>query len=141
MDESIRALRELLNRVEDPRAMGPDDLAYFLRIFREISNSLFEILRDDTGLATNRLSDDEMRKVDGVFAELANNFFPMAHTNRPLAELQIIEREVITQAVGFLRFTEGRLLEELRRQLLQLEHYSNDVRRYLEQYPQMPQNI
>ncbi len=129
MDLPIRELRELLNRVDDPRAMTPGNLAYFLGIFREISNSLFKTLRDDPAFG---LSDDEIRKVDDVFAELSNNFFPMAHSNEPLARLQIIERESIAKAIDFLRITEGPFLNELRHHLSQLEQYAKDVRRDLE---------
>jgi len=135
MDLPIRELRVLLNRVDDPGAMTPGDLAYFLGIFRDISNSLFKTLRDDLAF---ELSDDEIRKVDDVFAELLNNFFPMAHSNEPLARLQIIERESIAKAIDFLRITEGLFLNELRHHLSQLEQYAKDVRRDLERYPQMP---
>jgi hypothetical protein len=132
MDLPIRELRELLNRVDDPRAMTPGDLAYFLGIFREISNSLFKTLRDDPAFG---LSDDVMRKVDKIFAELSDNFFPMSHSNKPLVELQIIERESIAKAVDFLRITEDPVLGELRDRISQIEQHARDVRRDLERYP------
>lgn len=134
----IRALRELLIRVNDPGTMTPGDVAYFLGIFRELSNSLFQTLRDDPSLVPNELSDEEIRKVDAVFSELSDNFFPMAHSNKSLGELQIVERESIGRAINFLTITEGPLAEELRRISDELSQHSNEIRRDLERYPQVP---
>lgn len=130
MDEPIRALRELLTRVNDSRAMTPSDVAYFLGIFRVISNSLFKTLSDDPSLAPNGLSDDEIRTIDGVFAELADNFFPMTHSNKPLGALQIVERESIARTIDFSNQLEDVLSQTKRR--------SEEVRRDLERYPKQP---
>ena len=34
----------------------------------------------------------ELEKIDSVFRELSNNFFPMAHSNEPLRKLQIVDK-------------------------------------------------
>jgi hypothetical protein len=130
MDEPIRALRELLIRVSDSRAMTPSDVACFLGIFREISNPLFKTLSDNSSLAPHRLSDEEIRTIDGVFAELADNFFPMAHSNKPLGALQIVERESIARTIDFSNQLENVLSQTKRR--------SEEVRRDLERYPKQP---
>ena len=130
MDEPIRALRELSVQVNDSRAMAPSDVAYFLGIFRAISKSLFKTLSDVLSLAPNELSDEEIRTIDGVFAELADNFFPMAHSNKPLGELQIVERESIARTIDFLELLENALSQTKRR--------SEEVRRDLERYPKQP---
>jgi hypothetical protein len=44
----------------------------------------------------------EMEKIRAVYGELLNNFFPMAHTDQPIRELQIIERRRIGQLRGLL---------------------------------------
>jgi len=136
--DHIRALRELLSRANDPRGMTPGDVAYFLGIFREFFNSLFKALPDDPSLAPNGLSDDEIRKVDAVFAKLSDNFFPMAHSDKILEELQIVERESIIRAINFLTYTEGPLAKELRRISDKLSEHSNEIGRDLERYPQVP---
>ena len=130
MDEPIRALRELSVRVNDSRAMAPSDVAYFLGIFRAISKSLFKTLSDVLSLAPNELSDEEIRTIDGVFAELADNFFPMAHSNKPLGVLEIAERESIARTIDFLNQLENVLSQTKRR--------SEEVRRDLERYPKAP---
>jgi hypothetical protein len=48
------------------------------------------------------VSRDEMEKIREVYAELLNNFFPMAHTDQPIRELQIIERRRIAHLRGLL---------------------------------------
>ena len=130
MDEPIRALRDLLTRVNDPRSMTPSDVACFLGSFREISNLLFKTLPDGSSLAPNRLAGDEIRKIDDVFAELSDNFFPMAHSNKSLGDLQIIERESIARAIDFFG--------PLETALSQIKRRSEDVRRDLERYPKAP---
>ncbi len=35
----------------------------------------------------------EIEKIDSVFRELSDNFFPMAHSNEPLRRLQIVDKD------------------------------------------------
>ena len=39
------------------------------------------------------VSDEQIETIKSVFKELLDNFYPMAHTNKPLRELQIIDKE------------------------------------------------
>ncbi len=39
------------------------------------------------------ISGKELEKIDSVFRELADNFFPMAHSNEPLRQLQIVNKD------------------------------------------------
>ena len=41
------------------------------------------------------ISDEQIETIKSVFKELLDNFYPMAHTNKPLRELQIIDKENI----------------------------------------------
>ena len=43
------------------------------------------------------VSDDQIETIKSVFKELLDNFYPMAHSNKPLRDLQIIDKE------GFLQ--------------------------------------
>jgi len=102
MDQQIRVLRELLIRVDHPTQMTPGDVAYFFGIFRELFKLLFDVIRNDPALAPNRLSAEEILKVEQIFAELSDNFFPMAHTNKRIEHLQIVERDSIVRVLDFL---------------------------------------
>ena len=39
------------------------------------------------------VSNEQIETIKSVFKELLDNFYPMAHTNKPLRELQIIDKE------------------------------------------------
>ena len=39
------------------------------------------------------VSNEQVETIKSVFKELLDNFYPMAHTNKPLRELQIIDKE------------------------------------------------
>jgi hypothetical protein len=72
--------------------MCPDEVALFLRISSEalvnyIHNSNDQLGEDSMGFVPPM----EIDKINFIFRELIDNFFPMAHTNRPLSELKIIE--------------------------------------------------
>jgi hypothetical protein len=43
------------------------------------------------------ISDEQIETIKSVFKELLDNFYPMAHSNKPLRDLQIIDKE------GFLQ--------------------------------------
>lgn len=39
------------------------------------------------------ISNEQLESIKSVFKELMDNFYPMAHTDKPLKELQIIDKE------------------------------------------------
>lgn len=59
--------------------------------------SLYEYIRYSNKLNENNpesyISDEQIETIKSTFKELLDNFYPMAHTNKPLRELQIIEKE------------------------------------------------
>jgi len=83
--------------------MRPDEIALFLRISSEalvnyIHNSNDQLGEDSMGFVPPM----EIDKIHFVFRELIDNFFPMAHTNRPLSELKIIETVKVHMIRDFL---------------------------------------
>jgi hypothetical protein len=48
----------------------------------------------------------ELEKIDSIFRELTDNFFPMAHSNEPLRRLQIVNKDEYHRvADGLLRLS------------------------------------
>jgi hypothetical protein len=120
MDQQIRELREFLIRFDDT-ALTPGDAAQFCSIFRGIFNLLFQDVKN------NPLSDEATRKADAVFAELSNDFFPMARFNTHLREQQIIKKADIRHTM--------RYLENFEVVLSQTADHFKDVRSILQEYP------
>jgi hypothetical protein len=126
MDQQIRELREFLIRVDDT-ALTPGGAAQFCGIFREIFNLLFQDFKNNSSLASHGLSDEEIRKVDGVFAERSDDFFLMARFNTPLSQQQIIKQEDIRHTMRSLEYLEVVLSQTIDR--------CKDVRSILQEYP------
>ncbi len=75
-------------------SLSPYDVAGFLEICHKA-------LQEYIAYANYQLGDDkashitsaELEKIDSVFKELTENFFPMAHTDTPLDRLHIVNSE------------------------------------------------
>jgi hypothetical protein len=86
-----RAMRQ---NGRDALELSPGEVAGFLEICRQS-------LLDYIGHANERLSADseayvptvELEKIDSIFRELTDNFFPMAHSIEPLRRLQIVDKQ------------------------------------------------
>ena len=97
-------LNEALGQFErGAHNMCPDEVALFLRASSEalvnyIRNSNVQLGEGAMGYVPTI----EIEKIQSVFQELADNFFPMAHTNRPLGELRIFEIDKIRMIEMFL---------------------------------------
>jgi hypothetical protein len=83
-EESQRFSRETLT-------MSPYDTANFLLLcgkilLRYVEYSNKQIEPDSQSF----LSESDITKIDGLFRELGDNFFPMAHTEEPLRNLRIV---------------------------------------------------
>lgn len=72
------------------------------------------------------LSKSEIEKIDGLFRELGDNFFPMAHTTEPLRYLKIVNNreyvDVINHVESFLRATIEHCHENLTTSVATNEH-------------------
>jgi hypothetical protein len=85
-------LKERLQRYDgETLSMGPYDTANFLLLCGEtllkyIEYSNKQIEPDSQAF----ISKSDISKIDDLFRELGNDFFPMAHTNEPLRNLKIV---------------------------------------------------
>ena len=69
----------------------------------------------------------ELEKIDSIFRELTDNFFPMAHSNEPLRRLQIVNKDEYHRvADGLLRLSRvGKEAQDLS------ENLSQSIRRLI----------
>lgn len=69
----------------------------------------------------------ELEKIDSIFRELTDNFFPMAHSNESLRHLQIVDKDEINRiADGLVR------LSRVGEEALDLsENLSQSIRRFI----------
>ena len=110
-------LNEALGQLQrNAQNMCPYEVASFLNISREalvkyIRNSNDQLGEDALGF----VPPIEIEKIDSIFRALIDDFFPMAHTNRPLGELKIIEIDKIRMIEMFL--LESNEIEARRRDL------------------------
>ena len=83
-EESQRFSRETLS-------MGPYDTANFLLLCGEILLKYVEYSNKQLEPDSQAfLSKSDITKIDGLFRELGDNFFPMAHTDAPIRNLKIV---------------------------------------------------
>jgi chromosome segregation ATPase len=106
--------------------MRPDEVALFLRISSKalvnyIRNSNEQLAEDAPGYINPIVTE----KIQSIFSELSNNLFSMAHTNEPLEQLKIIDRERLDQII--IIFDELMAIEEARRdQSENLRHFDEE---------------
>ena len=83
-EESQRFSRETLS-------MGPYDTANFLLLCGKILLKYVEYSNKQLEPDSQAfLSKSDITKIDGLFRELGDNFFPMAHTDAPIRNLKIV---------------------------------------------------
>ena len=85
-------MKERLQRYGDETlSMGPYDTANFLLLCGEILLKYIEYSNKQIEPDSQAfISKSDISKIDDLFRELGNNFFPMAHTNEPLRNLKIV---------------------------------------------------
>lgn len=69
----------------------------------------------------------ELKKIDSIFRELTDNFFPMAHSNESLRRLQIVDKDEYNRiADGLVR------LSRVGEEVLDLsDNLSQSIRRFI----------
>ena len=73
---------------------SPYIVAEFLDIYSKILQSYICYANEQLGEDSEAyISKNELEKIDSLFRELTDNFFPMAHTPSPFRDLQIVEKE------------------------------------------------
>ncbi len=94
IDINIKLKNSIQNGPTAHQNLSPYEIAGFLHICHEalqgyISHANYELGDDNTA----HITPAQLEKIDSIFAELIQNFFPMAHTNTPLARLHIVNSE------------------------------------------------
>jgi len=137
MFAEIAQLRALLGQVNDPLDMRTYQISEFLDLFRTISRELFESIAIDAEVASTSLSVAEIEKVDRIFAELSDNFFPMAHSQEALRQLQIVERRSIAESLQFMTALKVELVH-LTNHVSYVVDHAERVGQDLLRYPNQP---
>ena len=84
--------------------LSPWEIAGFLEVCNQALNGYILNANEQLGEESEAyIAKLEIEKIDSVFRELSDNFFPMAHSNEPLRRLQIVDKD------EYLRVSEGLL--------------------------------
>ena len=82
--------------------LNADDVVLILRIVSEQFSAVHDLVRENEGIDQEKLfSQEQMQNVMGLFQELTNNFFPMAHTTEPVLGLRILNDRELNQLWRF----------------------------------------
>ena len=108
--------------------LSPSEIAAFLSICHRSLHAYIcyanEQLAPDSDA---HIRNTELIKIDSVFRELTDNFFPMAHSNESLRRLQIVDKDECNRiAEGLVRF--GKLEEDVSDLT---ESLSQSIRRFI----------
>jgi hypothetical protein len=73
---------------------GVNEVSAILKIVSRAFHSLNHLARESSSAdLSSLLSDEQLNNILGLFNELEDNFFPMAHTSAPLGSLKIIDAQ------------------------------------------------
>ena len=123
----------------DPLQMAPYIIANLLLKYGEIIILFAEYSNLQLGSDSSALIEKEnLKKIDSLFRELGNNFFPMAHTNVSLGKLKIVDGarcnqirilfdDLSDQIVGLEREIPTAQLSEIRTKILRISEEFKDV--------------
>ena len=87
--------------------LSPGEIAGFLDVCRQALHGYVCHANAQLGSDSDALlSIKELEKIDSVFRELTDNFFPMAHSNEHLRNLQIVDKTEYVRVIdGLSRLT------------------------------------
>lgn len=122
-EESQRFSRETLS-------LGPYETANYLLLcgkilLQYVKYSNQQIEPDSQAF----FSKSELDKIEDLFRELGNNFFPMAHTNEPLRNLRIVnthQYENINERIENLIISFTRTSEDILRSNIEINERNNE---------------
>ena len=78
------------------------------------------------------LSESDISKIDDLFRELGNNFFPMAHTDEPLRNLRIVntqQYENLNERIENFIISFTRTSEDILRTNIGISEHNNEFSR------------
>jgi hypothetical protein len=123
----------------DPLQMAPYLIANLLLKYGEIIIQYAAYSNQQLGNESAPfVTKENLKKIDSLFRELGNNFFPMAHTNVNLGKLRIVDGErcdkirnlfddLSNQILGLEREIPTAQLSEIRTRILQISEEFKDV--------------
>ena len=110
---SLYLKQSIMDEHANTLSLSPWAIAGFLDICRRSLYGYITQANEQLGTDSEAyISTTELEKIDSVFRELSDNFFPMAHSNMPLRNLQIVDK------VEFNRIKDN---------LEHMKHISNDI--------------
>lgn len=91
---SLHLKRSIEDKHTDTLDLSPWEIAEFLNICQRSLSAYIcyanELLGPDSEAY---IPITELEKIDSIFRELTDNFFPMAHSNESLRRLQIVDKD------------------------------------------------
>jgi hypothetical protein len=90
---SLHLKQSIVDEHANTLSLSPWAIAGFLDICRRSLYGYITQANEQLGTDSEAyISATELEKIDSVFRELSDNFFPMAHSNMPLRDLQIVNK-------------------------------------------------
>ena len=90
---SLHLKQSIMDEHANTLSLSPWAIAGFLDICRRSLYGYITQANEQLGTDSEAyISTTELEKIDSVFRELSDNFFPMAHSNMPLRDLQIVNK-------------------------------------------------
>lgn len=90
---SLHLKQSIMDQHANTLSLSPWAVAGFLDICRRSLCGYISHANEQLGTDSEAyISTTELEKIDSVFRELSDNFFPMAHSNMPLRDLQIVNK-------------------------------------------------
>ena len=90
---SLYLKQSIMDEHANTLSLSPWAIAGFLDICRRSLYGYITQANEQLGTDSEAyISTTELEKIDSVFRELSDNFFPMAHSNMPLRNLQIVDK-------------------------------------------------
>ena len=76
--------------------LSPNDVSVVLRIVSTYFYSAHKLALEDENIDNSKIpSQQQVKEIMGLFQELQDNFFPMAHSIKSLGKLRIVDSEEI----------------------------------------------
>ena len=104
---SLYLKQSIENNHADALDLSPWEIAGFLNICHRSLYAYISHANEQLGSDSEAyIPITELEKIDSIFRELTDNFFPMAHSNEPLRRLQIVDKDEYHRvADGLLRLS------------------------------------
>lgn len=91
---SLHLKRSIEDKHTDTLDLSPWEIAEFLNICQRSLSAYICYANEQLGPDSEAyIPITELEKIDSIFRELTDNFFPMAHSNESLRRLQIVDKD------------------------------------------------